>query len=268
MRRVLITGAHSYIGTSLRRYLDRSPDAYRTDAVSMRDGSWRALDFSPYDAVVHTVGLAHVAETRENAPLYREIDCDLAVAAAEKAKSDGVGQFVFLSSMSVYGLDEGVIGPDTVPRPKSAYGRAKLEAEELLRDLETEEFRVAIVRPPMVYGEGCKGNYQALVRLAGILPVCPDYRNRRSMISIEQLCAHIRRTIDERAGGISRPRDAEDVCTCQMIRQIAEERGRRLPMIKALNFVPALLKRTTVRGRKAFGDLVYRDESQCGHAGV
>lgn len=268
MRRICVTGAHSYIGTSFRGYLERWPETYRTEAVSMRDGRWRGEDFGRYDAVVHTVGLAHVRETAENAPQYRAVCRDLAVAAAEKARDAGVGQFVFLSSMSVYGLEEGEIGPEREPRPRSAYGRAKLEAEEALRALETEAFRVAVLRPPMVYGPGCPGNYRALERLAAVLPVCPDYRNRRSAISIERLCAFMKETVDGGWRGTFRPQDPEYLCTCREIRRLAEARGRHLPVVRALDFVPAVLRRTTARGRKAFGDLVYLDEGQRGDAGV
>jgi len=268
MKRILVTGANSYIGGAFRTYMEQFPDEYETAAVSLRGEEWKDLDFSGYSAVLHTAGLAHVRETRENGPLYFKINRDLTVEAAEKAKAEGVGQFIFLSSMSVYGMDEGVITPDTVPQPKSSYGKSKLEAEERLRETESENFRVVILRPPMVYGEGCKGNYQALVKLAKILPVCPDYQNQRSMVSIENLCAYIKQTIDCDSSGIFLPQDPEYVCTCRMIQKIAAEKGKRLPLVSALNFGPALLRRFTAKGRKAFGNLVYQDDGQRGHAGV
>ncbi len=262
-----MTGGSSYIGGSFRAYMEQFPEGYAIDAIGLRGEDWKRRDFSQYDAVLHTVGLAHVKETRKNAPLYDRIGRDLAVETARKARAEGVGQFVFLSSMSVYGMEEGTIGPETVPHPKSAYGRSKLEAEELLRALETEAFRVALLRPPMVYGPGCKGNYRALVKLAGILPACPEYRNQRSMISIENLCAFIKRVIDEDAGGIFCPQDPEYVCTCDMICQIARRNGREIPRTHLLDFGPALLRRFTKTGRKAFGDLVYEREDQRSDAG-
>lgn len=268
MKRILITGAGGYIGRAFSAYIGQFPDRYRAAGISLRSGEWRASDFSRYDAILHTAGLAHVKETRERSLLYYRINRDLTVETAEKARAEGVGQFIFLSSMSVYGIDEGVITPDTVPQPRSSYGKSKLEAEELLRALETEAFRVAILRPPMVYGPGCKGNYGALVRLAELLPACPDYENRRSAVSIENLCAFIREIIDSGAEGIFCPQDPEYLCTCRAIRQLAEERGRRLPVTGILNFGPALLRRFTRSGRKAFGDLVYCDEGQRHYAGV
>lgn len=268
MKEILITGAGGYIGRAFSEYVRQFPDRYRAAGVSLRGGGWRASDFSQYDVVLHAAGLAHVRETRENGPLYYRINRDLTVETAEKARAEGVGQFIFLSSMSVYGIEEGIITPDTVPRPRSSYGKSKLEAEERLRELETENFRVAILRPPMVYGPGCKGNYRMLVKLAEVLPVCPDYENRRSAISVENLCAFIRETVDSGREGTFCPQDTEYFCTCQAIHRIAEERGRYLPVTGALNFGPALLRRFTRTGRKAFGDLVYCDEGQRRYAGV
>ncbi len=268
MKRILVSGANSYIGGAFCTYIKQFPEDYETAAVSLRGEAWKAYDFSQYDIVLHAAGLAHVKETRKNAPQYYQINRDLAVETAEKAKAEGIKQFIYLSSMSVYGMEEGVITPDTVPQPKSSYGISKLEAEELLRAMETQDFRVAILRPPMVYGPGCKGNYQALVKLAKLLPVCPNYENRRSMISIDNLCVSIKQIIDSNSNGIFLPQDSEYTCTCRMICEIAKKNGRTIPQTKLLNFVPALLRRTTKKGKKAFGSLVYQDESQRGHAGV
>ena len=268
MKRILVTGAAGYIGGAFLAYIRRFPEAYQAEGISLRDGTWKHADFSPYDVVLHAAGLAHVKETRENRPLYGRINRDLTAETAEKAKREGVEQFIFLSSLSVYGMEEGVITAKTVPHPKTSYGKSKLEAERLLEELRTASFRVAVLRTPMVYGGGCKGNYRALVRLAEILPVCPTYENQRSAVSIENLCGYIREMVDLGADGIFCPQDPAYFCTCRMIRRIAEERGRHLPVTGAFNFGPALLKRFTKAGRKAFGDLVYWDESQCSDAGV
>lgn len=268
MKKILVTGAGGYIGSSFCTYMEQFPGKYQIDTVSLWRDEWKRLDFSGYDAVMHAAGLAHIRETKANRPLYDRINRDLTVEVAKKAKAEGVRQFVFLSSMSVYGLDEGAITEETVPHPRSGYGKSKLEAENLLREMEEEIFRVAVLRPPMVYGPGCKGNYRALVKLAEVLPVCPDYLNRRSVISIENLCAEIKQVIDQCSGGILCPQDPEYICTCRMICEIAEANGKTLPRTKLLNFIPALLRRFTKKGRKAFGSLVYSNESKRGHAGV
>ena len=102
MKRILITGAGSYIGNSFIRYMQQFPGQYQTEAVDMIDGSWREKSFAGFDAVYHVAGIAHIRETTENAHLYYEVNRDLAVETARKAKADGVPQFIFLSSMSVY----------------------------------------------------------------------------------------------------------------------------------------------------------------------
>ena len=163
MKKILITGANSYIGTSFEQYLQQWPEKYQVTTVDMIDGSWRQKSFAGYDTVYHVAGVAHVKETEENRHLYYEINRDLAVETAKKSKDEGVGQFIFMSSMSVYGLDIGIIHKDTEPSPKTSYGKSKYEAEVQLKKLEDEQFHIAILRPPMIYGRGCKGNFQSIV---------------------------------------------------------------------------------------------------------
>lgn len=260
MKKILITGANSYIGTSFEQYMAQWPEEYQMDTVDMIDGSWREMDFSDYDAVFHVAGIAHQKETQENAHLYYEINRDLAIETAEKAKRDGVGQFIFLSSMSVYGMEEGVIDLTTNPTPKSNYGKSKLEAELGIVKLRSEGFRVAVLRPPMVYGDGCKGNYQALVKFAEIMPVFPNYQNQRSMIHIDRLCRFVKEYLDSMADGLFLPQDENYVCTCEMVRQIAEKKGKNLRMMKLLNPAVWILAKCTVKGKKAFGNLIYNRE--------
>ena len=257
MKKILITGANSYIGTSFEKYVSHWPDQYQVDKVSLVDGSWRQKDFSAYDVIFHVAGIAHIKETAENAHLYYEVNRDLAVETAKKGKADGVKQFVFLSSMSVYGMDEGAVSMETVPAPKSNYGKSKLQAEEGLKPLQDAGFAIAIMRPPMVYGDGCKGNYQSLVKFAKKLPFFPDYKNQRSMIHIDTLCAFVKNLIDESCSGLFLPQDEEYVCTCKMVQQIAKDMGKDMKLYKWMNPFVSLLKSCTTKGKKAFGNLYY-----------
>lgn len=261
MKKILITGANSYIGTSFEKYMSQWPDQYQVDTVDMIDGTWRDKSFSGYDAVYHVAGIAHIKETTENQHLYYEVNRDLAIKTATKAKNDGVRQFVFLSTMSVYGVVEGVITRNTKPDPKNHYGKAKYEAEEGMKTLCGEDFAVAVMRPPMVYGDGCKGNYQMLVKFAKTMPVFPDYKNRRSMIHVERLSAFVKQVIDKCADGLFLPQDESYVCTCQMVKEIAATMGKDMKLWKILNPAVYLVRRFTTVGKKAFGDLIYaRDE--------
>lgn len=264
MKRILITGANSYIGTSLEAYLLQWPAEYSVDTADMLDGTWRQRDFSVYDAVFHVAGIAHRRETEENAHLYYEINRELAAETARKAKTEGVGQFVFLSSMSVYGMDRGVITRETVPHPVTHYGSSKLQAEELLRALGDDAFRVCILRPPMVYGKGCKGNFVAVLRLVRALPAFPRVNNRRSAIYIDNLCAFARLVLDERKEGLFFPQNAAYLNTSMMAKWMAEGMGKRLFLSRLLGLGAACMQPFSKAARKAFGSLIYRDTEEFG----
>ena len=255
MKKVLITGKNSYIGTSLENWLMREPDRYKVDTVDMKDGSWKEKDFSEYEVVFHVAGIAHIKETSDNQDLYYKVNRDLAYETAQKAKEDGVEHYIFLSSMSVYGIENGVIDKSTPLKPNSAYGKSKVEAEELINKLEDSSLTVATLRPPMVYGKGCRGNYPRLVGLALKTPIFPKVDNKRSMIYIDNLSEFVKQLIDNRSGGLFFPQNADYVNTSEMVRLIAEVHGKRVVRTKLLNPLLRLLNVSTVN--KVFGDLVY-----------
>lgn len=255
MKNILITGKNSYIGTSLVNWLMSVPDKYKVDTVDMKDGSWKEKDFSSYDVVFHVAGIAHIKETNDNQDLYYKVNRDLAYETAQKAKQDEVEQFIFLSSMSVYGIETGVIDKNTPLKPSSAYGKSKVEAEELINKIQDDSFTVATLRPPMVYGKGCRGNYPRLVGLALKTPVFPKVDNKRSMIYIDNLSEFVKQLIDNTSGGLFFPQNAEYVNTSEMVRLIAEAHGKRVVMTKLFNPLLRLLNVSTVN--KVFGDLVY-----------
>jgi UDP-glucose 4-epimerase len=181
----------------------------------------------------------------------------LAIATAIKAQREGVRQFIFMSSFSVFDGRVRVISENTVPNPVNAYGKSKLEAELGIRELENSQFKVVIIRSPMVYGKGAKGDYPRLARIARILPVFPDVDNRRSMIYIDNLCEFVRLMIENEERGLFFPQNREYVKTSEMVRLIAEAVGRNIRLIRAFNPVIRVLgPRVTVLG-KVFGSLVY-----------
>jgi len=255
MKKILITGKNSYIGTSLENWLMKEPNKYQTDSIDMKDGSWKDVDFSQYDVVFHVAGIAHIKETKENQDLYYKVNRDLAYETARKAKREGVGQFIFLSSMSVYGIENGVIYKDTPLNPNTTYGKSKLEAEELIKKLEDESFIIAVLRPPMVYGKGCRGNYPRLVGLALKTPIFPKVDNKRSMIYIHNLSEFVKQLIDNQSRGLFFPQNTNYMNTSEMVRLIAEVHGKRVTMVKLFNPLLRLLNLSIVN--KVFGDLVY-----------
>ncbi len=255
-KKILITGKGSYIGNSIKAYLERLfPAYYCVDMVDTVGFTPVPAGFYGYDVVIHTAGIVHRRETNENRPLYYAVNRDQAVSIAKAAKKAKVGQFIILSSMSVYGMATGRILKETVPFPDSAYGESKLSADEAIEKLADAEFRVAILRPPMVYGKGCKGNYQALRKFALSSPLVPTFQNERSMIFIGNLCEFVRRTIDTEATGVFFPQNSEYVDTACMVRAIARINGRKMVETKALN--PAIKYLPFLIVKKAFGNLTY-----------
>lgn len=256
MKKILITGKDSYIGTSVEKWLMKEPDKYSVDTLDVKGNNWKDYDFTRYDTVFHVAGIVHLKEKPEMNDLYFKVNRDLAYEIAEKSKKDGIKQFVFLSSMSIYGIEQGVITRDTMPAPKSIYGKSKLEAEKLIEQLNDSNFKMAILRPPMVYGEGCKGNYPRLVSLAKKTPIFPDYPNKRSMIYIDNLSEFIKQLIDNDSKGLFFPQNKEYVCTSEMVKLIAKEHNREIYMTKLFNSIIKGLTRINTIG-KVFGDLVY-----------
>ena len=269
MKKILITGANSYIGKSIEKWLERWMGEYFVETVDMVNGNWTNKDFSDFDVVLHVAGIAHVKETKENTELYYKVNRDLAYNVAQKSKGDGVKQFIFLSSMSVYGMETGIITKDTVPVPKNNYGKSKLQAEELIASLKSKSFKIAVIRPPMIYGKGCKGNYIRLEKFALKSPVFPNIENKRSMIYIDNLCEFVKLLIDDCSSGLFFPQDDVYVCTSEMVKCIAEIHGKKMWMTKLFN--PALRILNIGMVSKVFGNLVYdksMSEYSNGYAGT
>ncbi len=262
MKKILITGANSYIGVSFENYMKQWADEYAVDTVDMIDGTWREKDFSEYDVVFHVAGIAHKKETKENAPLYYKVNRDLVIEAAKKAKADGVKQFVFLSSMSVYGMDVGVITKETAPMPKSNYGKSKLEAEEGIYVLSSDDFKICTLRPPMVYGKGCKGNFQTVCKLVKKSPIFPKVNNERSMIYIDNLCSFVKLCIDRDLSGLYFPQNKEYVKTSDMAKIIAEEIQKKIWVSGIAGAGVCVLRPFVGIAKKAFGSLIYKDTEE------
>ncbi len=265
MKRILITGANSYLGTSLGSYLLQWPERYAVDTLDMTDEAWSDVSFSPYDVVFHVAGIAHTdvrRQTEQRKKLYFSVNTDLAIATAKKAKAEGVGQFIFMSSACVYGNSspigkQKVITSDTPPNPAGYYGISKLMAEEGILSLQDDAFHTVILRPPMIYGKNCRGNYNALVRLARIMPVLPKVDNQRSMLYIGNFVTFVKLMIDNGEHGIFKPQNREYSNTSQFILSIAREHGKKIVLVSGFEWAVILLGHFVKTARKAFGSLVY-----------
>ena len=274
MKKVLITGANSYIGTSFEKYVaDHYNQELQTTTIDMIDGTWRNSSFSDYDCVFHVAGLAHadVGNVSEEVKAkYYAVNTDLAIECAKKAKDDGVRQFVFMSSAIIYG-DSAPYGTikritkETEPKPANFYGDSKWQADKGVRELSDENYTVTVLRPPMIYGKGSKGNYPTLAKMAKKLPIFPDVKNVRSMLYIENLCEFLAQVMIRNAGGIFWPQNAEYSSTSQVVRYIASASNHKIVVSSAFNWAVAAaavfpIKKIRDLNNKAFGNLSYDQE--------
>jgi len=240
-------------------------DSYTVDTVDLIDGSWREKDFSSYDTVYHVAGIAHSDNGRiseEKEKLYRAINTDLTVETAKKAKADGVKQFIFMSSAIVYGDSAPigkckVINATTEVSPANCYGDSKVQAENGIRLLNDNDFKVVIIRAPMIYGKGSKGNYPTLAKMALKLPLFPMVRNQRSMLYIENLCEFVRLMVENEEHGTFWPQNGEYSNTSELVKLIAEAHGKKVRVIRGFNWALKIMSHVTGLINKAFGSLCY-----------
>lgn len=267
---IAIVGKNSYIGTSFEKYLEQFGDQYNIKTIDAVTTSPQDMDFNGIDVVLHLAGIVHKKEKRNMADLYHRVNAILPFETAKKAKDQGVKQFIFLSSMSVYG-EEGrlsekvVIKKDTQPNPRSLYGKSKLEGENFLNQLNDENFHIAILRPPMVYGPNCKGNFPRLVKLALKLPVFPNIKNQRSMIYIDNLCEFFRIIIDNKSAGIFLPQNSEYVSTIDIVKTVREFYGKKTRLTKIFNPLIKLMSHFIGAINKVFGSKIYCNDLDLGY---
>ena len=223
---------------------------------------WQEKSFSDYDVVVHVAGIVHTKETKKNTGIYYKVNRDLAIEVAKKSKAEGIKHFIFISTMSVYGLNIGIITKDTIPQPRNSYGKSKLQAEEGIKKLSSEDFNIAIIRPPMVYGKYCKGNFQALLNIVEKSPLFPRCNNKRSMIYIDHICAFIKLLIDIEGVGVFFPQNKQYFQTSQTAILIAKSKNKKLRMSTVAGAVVSVLRFIIPMFKKGFGDLIYQDTEE------
>ena len=240
---ILITGINSYIGNAFFEYACKKETEWKIAKISLRGALWKKENFSCYDVILHVAGKAHAdvgnvsQEVKEE---YYRVNRDLTLEIAQKAKREGVKQFIYLSSMIIYG-DSAPVGKtkmihaDTVPSPDNFYGDSKWQADQGIAAMNSEMFKTAVVRIPMVYGKGSKGNYPMLSKISGKLNIFPDIDNQRSMIYIENLCEFFRELIAYQDSGIFHPQNPEYTKTSDMVAMIGKVHGKKMCITKSLN---------------------------------
>jgi nucleoside-diphosphate-sugar epimerase len=260
-RKILITARNSYIGNSFAEWVSGRPE-YSVDFITCRDDEWKKTSFAKYDVILHVAGIAHVEAKEDQSELYYKVNTDLTIDLARKAKVDGVKQFVFLSSMIVFGESNInnrniVVTSDSKPEPSGFYGNSKLQGEKGIIKLQDEKFNIVIVRPPMIYGKGSKGNFPKLVKLAKISPIFPNIHNQRSVLYIDNLCEFLRLIIYHQEKGCFHPQNKEYVNITELVRIIAKANGKHLIVTKLFNSVINLSGRKLNFINKLFGTFIY-----------
>lgn len=261
-KQILIVGANSYIGTSFEKWILKNTDNYEVNTIGTFNNEWKKISFADYDSVFHVAGIAHVSADPKMESLYYKVNRDLTIEVAGKAKSEGVAQFVFMSSIIVYGDSshinhKRVIDKNTVPHPTNVYGNSKLQAEQGIISLADDKFKIVVLRPPMIYGKGSKGNYPKLAKMAQKLPLFPDVDNERSMLHIDNLCEFIRLVVRNEESGLFYPQNIEYVKTSEMVKLISEAHGKKIRLTKVFNLTLKLMGNFVGVVNKAFGNLVY-----------
>ena len=242
MKKVLITGAGSYVGESVRRYIvAKMPDQYHIDAVDTMGDNWKKADYSQYEVVFHVAGIAHVNADPKMEPLYYKVNRDLTIEVARHAQAAGVKQFIFMSSQIVFhesqSLKTEVLTAETKPNPNGFYGDSKLQAEEGLKALRAEGsvMKICILRPCMIYGPNAKGNFPRLAKLAYKTPIFPAWHNKRSMLYIDNLAEFVLQAMERELEGTFYPQNRELADTVEIIRFFANAAGHKVWITKLLN---------------------------------
>ena len=257
MKRILITGANSYIGNSFEKWVRQWTNKYIVDTLEVKNSDWINYSFEGYDVIFHVAGIAHVSTDPKMEELYYKVNRDLTIDIANKAKKEKVKQFIFMSSIIVYGNDVKTITKDTVPNPENFYGLSKLQADEAIQKLQSKDFNVVSIRPPMIYGKGSKGNYPRLSKLARKTPIFPAINNSRSMLHIDNLCECIRLLIDNNDYGYIYPQNKEYVNTYDLVQEIAGIHNNKVFGVSLFNFIiNPLINKVNILS-KVFGTLTY-----------
>lgn len=264
MKKVMLVGIGGYIGGKFTEYIQKNYPDWQIDAVDSMNKKWADADFHGYDAVYNVSGLAHANARQGSEELYYQVNGQLPIDVAAKAKKEGVPLFVQMSSQIVYGDmsglgEEKIITKDTIPSEPTVYGKSKMMAERGLQKLVDDTFQVAIMRPPLIYSEYARDNFPRLVNFAKKMPIFPKLENKQSMVYVDNLCELVRLVIENNKGGIYYPQQECYIETSKIVLDIANAVGNKMWQTRIFNLVLRLLSKVPQLGfiHKAFGSIAY-----------
>lgn len=258
MKKILILGANSYIGRHVYDWLKQYPDAYQVAIQSTRNDAWKMADWANIDTVIDVAGIAHIKNiTEDMKPLFYSINRDMTIEIGKYAKERGVKHFIFFSSMNVYGDFCDNLKDREQAHPTSFYGDSKLQGDKGLKKISDESFCVASIRPPFVYGKNCKGNYNTISKVAKKTIAFPTFKNKKSMIYIDNLCEFTRLLIETGKGGIYTPQNRELVSTSELVREISRATNHRIIFTSLFNGLILITRKISRNINRGFGDDCY-----------
>jgi UDP-glucose 4-epimerase len=259
--RILITGKNSYIGNSVKAWLIEKEPSFIVEEISLRNVALNKVSFTEYDVIFHVAGIAHISSSKKLIPEYFRVNRDLAIEVANKAKQEGVKQFIFTSSMAIYGDDRpiGDFTPIDVnnPKPTNPYGQSKLEADLAIQKLQTNNFSISILRIPMVYGKTAKGNFLKLVNVSNKLSIFPKIQNKRSVLHINNLSELVRLIIVKKHNGLFYPQDQNYFDTTKFITLFRLSNGKNILKIPFLSVILILISLFIKPVNKIYGNKYY-----------
>ncbi|WP_214805575.1 MULTISPECIES: NAD-dependent epimerase/dehydratase family protein [unclassified Exiguobacterium] len=261
MKNIILTGSKGYLSTSLKEFFNKQVNQFYAKTISLRNNEWEKIDFSNTDVVIHCAALVHKNEQKYKLEDYMKVNSDLTLELAKKSKREGVKHFIFFSTMSVYGVEEGPISIDTQTNPKTFYGQSKLKAENLLLELASKDFTVSVLRPPMIYGNSSPGNYRKLSYLSKKIIFFPNINNKRSMIFVKNLEIYVKEIVLRRASGIYLPQNNEYVSTINLVKEIRNNQRKHTISFKLLNPLIMFFSKKNSSLNKLFGDLYYKEDT-------
>lgn len=235
--RVLLTGANGFVGSY---FLNKYVNKYEMKKFSFLKDDIKALHLkgtshvSNIDIVIHLSALVHQMGLMPSPDEYERVNVSQTLELATKAKESGVGQFIFMSTVKVYGEETEKIYTETSPcHPEDEYGKSKLKAENELKKLEDENFCVTIIRTPIVYGFGVKANIKNLVALIKKIPILPfaNIKNKRSMVYVGNLCHLIDALIQQKQSGVFLASDDAVLGTSELIGEIAKNLNKKIFLV-------------------------------------
>ena len=228
---VLVTGASGFVGSY---FVEKYSSKYKIKTFSFLKDDINNLNCTDVDVVFHLSALVHQmggASFKE----YERVNVNQTLELAKKAKEHSVKQFVFMSTVKVYGEETNVKYTEKSSyNPEDEYGKSKLKAELELQKLQNESFKVSIIRTPIVYGYGVKANIKNLIGLVNKVPVLPfgKIENKRSLVYIGNLCHMVNVVIEQQKSGIFLASDDESLSTTRLITLIAKNSEKKVYLIK------------------------------------